>query len=170
MALVACPECGKSVSEKARSCPNCGYPLKAGSGYFAEGERASIGYEYKSSKTLFGMPLVHIVYGPSYGKILKPAKGFIAIGNVAIGVISIGGIAIGLISLGGIGLGLVCLGGVALGILGGAGGLATGYIAIGGVAIGTYAIGGVGIGAHTLQNDPQLREYIQSLIKNVGGL
>lgn len=27
MALVNCPECNKEVSEKARVCPNCGYPL-----------------------------------------------------------------------------------------------------------------------------------------------
>jgi uncharacterized OB-fold protein len=27
MALVKCPECGKAVSDKAASCPNCGYPL-----------------------------------------------------------------------------------------------------------------------------------------------
>ena len=29
MALIKCPECGKQVSDKAQSCPNCGYPLKA---------------------------------------------------------------------------------------------------------------------------------------------
>lgn len=28
MALVACPECGASVSDQAPSCPNCGYPIK----------------------------------------------------------------------------------------------------------------------------------------------
>ena len=27
MALITCPECGKQVSDKANSCPNCGYPL-----------------------------------------------------------------------------------------------------------------------------------------------
>ena len=27
MALIKCPECGHSVSDKAPSCPNCGYPL-----------------------------------------------------------------------------------------------------------------------------------------------
>lgn len=27
MALVKCPECGKDVSDKANTCPNCGYPL-----------------------------------------------------------------------------------------------------------------------------------------------
>lgn len=28
MALIQCPECGKSVSEHAVDCPHCGYPLK----------------------------------------------------------------------------------------------------------------------------------------------
>lgn len=27
MALINCPECGKEVSDKASSCPNCGYPI-----------------------------------------------------------------------------------------------------------------------------------------------
>jgi hypothetical protein len=109
MTLISCPECAKSVSEKAKSCPHCGYPLKSGGGL----ETGYAGYEYKSSATLFGMPLIHVVYGPGAGGTLKPAKGFIAIGNVAIGVIA--------------------------------------------------------IGARTLQNDPQFRDYIQSLFKNIGG-
>ena len=28
MALVKCPECGKGISNKAKACPNCGYPLE----------------------------------------------------------------------------------------------------------------------------------------------
>lgn len=27
--LINCPECGKEISDKAESCPKCGYPLKA---------------------------------------------------------------------------------------------------------------------------------------------
>ena len=27
MAIISCPECGKSVSDKAISCPGCGYPI-----------------------------------------------------------------------------------------------------------------------------------------------
>lgn len=27
MALINCPECNKEISDKANSCPNCGYPL-----------------------------------------------------------------------------------------------------------------------------------------------
>lgn len=29
MALINCPECGKQVSDKAYSCPNCGFPVRA---------------------------------------------------------------------------------------------------------------------------------------------
>jgi TM2 domain-containing membrane protein YozV len=28
MALIRCPECGRSVSEQAWTCPSCGYPLR----------------------------------------------------------------------------------------------------------------------------------------------
>ena len=29
MALINCPECGKEISERAKSCPNCGCPIEA---------------------------------------------------------------------------------------------------------------------------------------------
>ena len=29
MALIKCPECGKEISDKATSCPNCGCPIAA---------------------------------------------------------------------------------------------------------------------------------------------
>ena len=28
MALIACPECEKQISDKAIACPNCGYPVR----------------------------------------------------------------------------------------------------------------------------------------------
>lgn len=31
MALILCPECSKEISDKAQSCPSCGYPLTKGS-------------------------------------------------------------------------------------------------------------------------------------------
>lgn len=30
MALIQCPECGKEISDKATSCPNCGNPINIG--------------------------------------------------------------------------------------------------------------------------------------------
>lgn len=29
MALIKCPECGRKVSDKAKTCPDCGYPIAA---------------------------------------------------------------------------------------------------------------------------------------------
>lgn len=90
-------------------------------------------YEYKSKKTIFGLPLIHIHTGGRYQT--KVARGIIAIGDVAQGVVALGGVAVGLVSVGGIGIGIVSLGGVAIG-----------GIALGGVAIGAIALGGVAIG------------------------
>ncbi|PJI55558.1 hypothetical protein CTI14_03750 [Methylobacterium radiotolerans] len=113
-------------------------------------------FEYRSARKWMGLPLVHIVYGPIWLTGFRPARGILAVGNIAIGVVAIGGIAVGGLALGGIGLGLICLGGIALGLGAGLGGIATGCVALGGVAAGFYALGGVSIGAHTLQNDPGL--------------
>lgn len=110
-------------------------------------------YEYKSKRTLFGLPLVHINcgYGPRW------ARGIIAIGNIATGFLALGGLSVGLLSLGGVSLGLLlALGGLALGSvsIGGAaiglmawGGFALGVLSVGGLAVGVYAAGGVVIGS-----------------------
>jgi hypothetical protein len=125
------------------------------------GRGTPFSYEYRSKRTLFGLPLIHIVYGPAWLVGFRPAKGFIAIGNIAVGVIAIGGFAAGLITLAGIGFGFVCIAGIAVGIGVGIGGIALGYLAVGGLAIGVYAIGGLGIGVHTLRNDPRLLDSIR---------
>lgn len=31
MALVVCPECGKEISNMAKACPSCGYPVSSDS-------------------------------------------------------------------------------------------------------------------------------------------
>ncbi len=94
------------------------------------------GYEYKSKRTLFGLPLVHINVG--YG--LRGAKGVFAVGDYAVGVVAVGGFSVGLIGIGGLSVGLLGLGGVALGGLA-LGGLAVGGIALGACAVGVYALG-----------------------------
>jgi hypothetical protein len=147
MALINCPECHRSISDKAVTCPHCGFPFRP-----SETPPSNIGF-------------TGAVYGPGFGGRLKPAKGFIAIGNVAIGVIAIGGFSIGILSIAGIGLGLICFGGMALGLLGAAGGMAVGYIALGGVAVGAYAIGGLAIGTHTIYNSPELQEFLRNLFR-----
>lgn len=147
MTLTRCPDCGRQVSDRAVACPNCGRPLARGGQGGAARTALVAGFEYRSERTLFGWPLVHVVYGASDNATLRPARGILAFGNIAIGLVAFGGIAVGGIALGGITLGPIALGGVAIGLLLGAGGIATGYWALGGVALGATAIGGVALGA-----------------------
>lgn len=107
-------------------------------------------YEYKSSSTLFGLPLVHINLTRGNVPSHRPrvARGILAIGDIAIGVVALGAIALGGISIGALSLGLLSLGGLALGLLGALGGLAAGMFAFGGVAIGYMAFGGAAVGLY----------------------
>lgn len=122
---------------------------------------AYAGYEYRSSTTLFGWPLVHVATGldPRTGQ-RRIARGIIAIGDVAVGgvamggaafgVFAMGGGAVGVVAFGGGACGLLAAGGLAVGLLAAFGGLALAPIALGGQAIGYLACGGQGIGAHVL--------------------
>lgn len=93
-------------------------------------------YEYKSSRTLFGLPLVHI----NVGRGLHWARGIVAIGNVATGLVALGGFSAGLCAVGGISAGLLSLAGIALG------GAAAGGVALGAAAFGACAIGLLSVG------------------------
>lgn len=123
-------------------------------------------YEYRSSRTLFGLPLVHINLRD---RGLCRARGIIAIGNVATGLVAIGGFSAGLLAIGGFSAGLLALGGIAVGAAA-AGGLAAGVllaaggaafslglalggcaisqsVALGGAAVGRFAAGGAALGS-----------------------
>lgn len=101
-------------------------------------------YEYKSKRTLLGIPLVHV----NVGRGIYVAKGIIAIGNISIGVLSFGILAFGFISLGALAAGLLmALGGLAMGTIA-MGGLALGIFVIGGLAIGMFTLGGCAIASH----------------------
>jgi hypothetical protein len=147
----------------------------------ASGTRAPFyGYEYKSKFRLFGMPFIHVAHGfdPVTGG-MRVARGFIAIGNVAIGVFALGGIALGIFSVGGISLGIAALGGMAFAVVAAFGGMAvggylalgglavSGYIAVGGMAMSwNYAYGGFAIGKFPYGEnikDPQALEFLKSL-------
>lgn len=128
--------------------------------------------EYKSSRTVFGMPLIHIVKGmrqemirtgmdgnqsmkgvpvaKGFIAIGRRAKGVIAIGNLSCGIISLGNISIGVISLSNIGLGLLCFGNIAIGLLMALGNLAIGTFAAGNLAIGYGAVGNGSIGKYAI--------------------
>jgi hypothetical protein len=114
--------------------------------------------EYKSKRTLLGLPLLHIVYGPPFnpttGK-LRVAKGIVAIGGIAVGWLALGGAAFGLVAFGGFAFGLlIALGGAAIGTGFSMGGLAVGSIAVGGGAFGVHVLGGNA-------QDPSLLELLQ---------
>lgn len=106
-----------------------------------------LNFEYKSRRTVHGIPLLHINFG--IGR--HTAKGIFAVGNKAVGVVACGFLSLGVVSVGLLSLGLMALGTLAAGGLafgaGAAGviafgGAAAGWLAFGGAACGMYAIGG----------------------------
>lgn len=103
-------------------------------------------YEYKSERTLFGLPLVHINIGPRP----KKANGVIAIGFVAQGLIPIGFVAFGLIPIGFLSLGLLGFGAISLGLLLSFGAVAVGAFSFGAVALGIFAHGAVSVGIYSI--------------------
>ncbi len=114
-------------------------------------------FEYKSKRTLWGMPLLHVTSGrdPATGK-RRHARGIFAFGEIATGIFAFGGIARGLfacgglamggVTFGGLGFGLISFGGLAIALLLGVGGLAVAPLAMGGVAAGWYSVGGMAAG------------------------
>ena len=130
-------------------------------------ERAVLGFEYRSSISVAGWPLIHICTGVD-PVTMRPrvARGIVAIGNVAVGVVAIAGLACGIVSIGGASFGLLfALGGAALGLGLSVGGLAVGSIAVGGGAIGfLYAFGGGAFGPAIIdgrQCDPAAADVLR---------
>ncbi|HCC34914.1 MAG TPA: transcriptional regulator [Ruminococcaceae bacterium] len=107
--------------------------------------RYSLHYEYKSKRTLFGLPLVHINIGSGIHK----AKGIIAVGTIAKGFISLGALSMGLISFGALSLGFLSIGAAVLGIVA-AGGFSAGLISFGGISVGFLAVGGLTFGKYAI--------------------
>lgn len=138
--------------------------------------------EYKSKTSIVGLPLVHVAIGAAPGSRYRRgiARGWIAIGDIALGVLfSAGGVAVGGVALGGLAVGGICLGGLGLAVysLGGGafgiysiGGLALGWhAALGGAAIAKkYAVGGYAVAEHA--NDLIAREYMKTSVMRYGEL
>lgn len=99
-------------------------------------------YEYKSKRTIFGLPLVHIHIGHG----VKRAKGIIAIGNIATGVIALGLLSKGILALGLLSLGLIGMGVLGIGLLCGIGAIGIGSFGFGAIAIGLISFGALSIG------------------------
>lgn len=97
-------------------------------------------YEYKSKRTLGGIPLVHINLRRG-----KTAKGIVAIGLKSVGVISIGLLSIGILSIGLLALGVIGLGMLGVGIFG-FGSFALGFLSGGAISIGIISFGAISVG------------------------
>lgn len=104
----------------------------------------SMEYEYKSKKTLFGLPLVHINIGRGF----KKAKGIVSIGNISYGIISLGVISFGILSCGLVSIGLITLAILSIGLLLAIGVMSAGIFSIGAISIGIFSLGAVSIGKY----------------------
>ena len=140
MALTTCRECGAEISDQARACPRCGAPQAAAPAY------PGFGFEWKSSRTYHGYPLVHIAFGKDSRGRWRVAKGVIAIGQFALGLVTVAQFGVGLL----FGFGQFLLGGIVLaqfagGLVLGVGQIATGYVAVGQVALAYYGLGQIGL-------------------------
>lgn len=88
-----CRECRREVSEQAVACPQCGAPFPARDRW------DGYGFEYKSSATYLGLPLLHISFKYRPNRVPVPARGVIAIGQFACGILTISQFGIGVVSL-----------------------------------------------------------------------
>jgi len=175
MSLISCPECNTKVSDKAVSCPKCGYPLKPSKDIESLVKSLRWGYEWKSKVKIMGLPLIHIAIGRNKetGRLMV-AKGIIAIGQFGIGLITIAQLGIGLLfGLGQLVFGVFAIGQFAGGLIFGLGQFAFGLTAIGQIAFGNYVRASIGYGNHVWSSkikDPQAIGYFTNLFFSLKSL
>ncbi len=140
MALVNCRSCGAAVSTEAAVCPRCGAPCPA------VPEWTGTGFEWKSSATILGLPLIHVAFGRDARGKIKVAKGVIAVGQFAVGLIAVAQFGLGLFfGFGQFILGSFAVAQFALAAVFGVGQVATGYAAVGQVVFAGYGLAQLGI-------------------------
>jgi len=103
-------------------------------------------YEYKSKRTLLGLPLIHI----NIGKGFKKAKGIVAIGNISYGIVSVGIISLGVLSFGCMAIGIISLAAISIALLLAIGVISIGTFSIGAISIGIFSMGALSIGKYSI--------------------
>jgi hypothetical protein len=151
MPLAPCRECGAQVSTQAFSCPHCGAPRPTDAAWNGSG------YEYKSARTVWGYPLVHVAFGrDSRGK-RRVARGVIAIGQFAVGLVTVAQFGIGLlVGVGQFMAGMLVLAQFAGAVAVGIGQVATGYAAVGQVILAYQGVAQIDV-------TPYVRQALQFL-------
>jgi hypothetical protein len=165
MPLVTCRECKQEVSTDASFCPHCGAPWPT------KPEWRGPGFEWRSSQTVYGYPLIHIAFGKDAQGKRKVAKGFIAIGQFAFGVITVAQFGVGLLfGFGQFIVGLTALAQFAGAILMGVGQFASGYVAIGQIVLAKIGLAQLGFAEFLWspsRRDPEAVEFFNSLWDNL---
>jgi len=160
-ALTTCRECGREVSYQAWSCPHCGAPRPGIPDW------QGTGFEWRSSRTVLGYPLIHVAVGRDARGKLRVACGVIAIGQFAIGLITVAQFGVGLLfGLGQFILGFTAVAQVAVAGIFAVGQLAVGYAAIGQIVLAYYGLAQGGWAAHLLSpesRDAAAVEFFQAL-------
>lgn len=147
------------------ACPHCGAPRPADPAW------TGTGYEWKSVRTCYGYPLVHIAFGKDARGKWRVAKGVIAIGQFAIGLFTVAQFGVGLLlGFGQFLIGPLIVAQFAGGILLGVGQLASGYIAVGQVVLAYYGLAQVGFAKFLWsvdRQDPQAVEFFRHLWESI---
>lgn len=119
--------------------------------------------EYKSEKTVFGMPLYHIgrdargffavgLKARGVFAVGLRARGVVSLGLLSVGILSIGLLSLGLITLGMLSLGILSVGTIALGLFA-AGAISIGIVSFGALAVGGFSAGALAIGEYIAVGD-----------------
>lgn len=117
----------------------------------------AIHYEYKSKRTVCGLPLVHINWG--YGRTATGivaigirAKGVLAVGIFSLGIFAFGVFALGLFAFASFALAFASFGAVSVAVFSG-GAVAVGFATFGAVAIGCFSSGALAVGQFVAVGD-----------------
>ncbi len=163
MSLVNCRECGAEVSASAPACPACGAPRPG------EPEWRGTGFEWQSSRTFLGYPLIHVAFGKNARGKWRVAKGVIAVGQFAVGLITVAQFGVGLLfGFGQFILGYTVLAQVAVALYFGVGQIAVGYAAVGQVVWAYFGLAQVGWATHLWSpghRDPQAVAYFSQILE-----